>query len=159
MQARSSADGGADVDAFHSAPVSNLSAALVRGVARTAADACEGGMKALTERQAALLAFIEKRIAEQGYAPSFREIGAEFGAEFGIRSTNGVNDHLRALQRKGYLRRSEQKSRAFAPTRPGALATSIRLLGLCREFGWDESRGDAVEFLRALLAARGERVA
>jgi repressor LexA len=106
-----------------------------------------GGMKALTERQAALLAFIEKRIAEQGYAPSFREIGVEFG----IRSTNGVNDHLRALQRKGYLRRGEQKSRAFAPTRPGAMAMSIRLLGLCREFGWDGS-GDAVEFLRALLA-------
>jgi repressor LexA len=31
----------------------------------------------------------------------------------GIRSTNGVNDHLRALERKGYLRREDMKSRAL----------------------------------------------
>src|SRR5690606_27152926 len=29
------------------------------------------------------------------------------------RSTNGVNDHLRALERKGYLRREDMKSRAL----------------------------------------------
>jgi repressor LexA len=31
----------------------------------------------------------------------------------GIRSTNGVNDHLRALERKGYLSREDMKSRAL----------------------------------------------
>jgi repressor LexA len=31
----------------------------------------------------------------------------------GIRSTNGENDHLRALERKGYLRREDMKSRAL----------------------------------------------
>ena len=35
----------------------------------------------------------------------------------GIRSTNGVNDHLRALERKGYLAREDMKSRALRPTR------------------------------------------
>src|SRR5687768_6027842 len=37
----------------------------------------------------------------------------------GIRSTNGVNDHLRALERKGYLAREDMKSRALRPTRSG----------------------------------------
>jgi repressor LexA len=36
----------------------------------------------------------------------------------GIRSTNGVNDHLRALERKGYLRREDMKSRALRLVRP-----------------------------------------
>jgi repressor LexA len=34
--------------------------------------------------------------------PTIREIGLAFG----IVSTNGVNDHLRALQRKGFIRMS-----------------------------------------------------
>jgi repressor LexA len=34
----------------------------------------------------------------------------------GIRSTNGVNDHLRALERKGYLTRKDMKSRTLRPT-------------------------------------------
>ncbi len=40
----------------------------------------------------------------------------------GIRSTNGVNDHLRALERKGYLTREDMKSRALRPTGMGAVA-------------------------------------
>ena len=60
----------------------------------------------LTERQEKILAFIKKSIQEQGYPPTIREIGEHFG----IRSTNGVNDHLKALERKGYLLRGELKS-------------------------------------------------
>jgi repressor LexA len=64
----------------------------------------------LTERQEKILTFIKRSIQEQGYPPTIREIG-EF---FGIRSTNGVNDHLKALERKGYLLRGELKSRALS---------------------------------------------
>ena len=64
----------------------------------------------LTERQEKILAFIKKSIQEQGYPPTIREIGEHFG----IRSTNGVNDHLKALERKGYLLRGELKSRALS---------------------------------------------
>jgi len=64
----------------------------------------------LTERQEKILAFIKKAILEQGYPPTIREIGEHFG----IRSTNGVNDHLKALERKGYLLRGELKSRALS---------------------------------------------
>ena len=64
----------------------------------------------LTERQEKILSFIKRSIVEQGYPPTIREIGEHFG----IRSTNGVNDHLKALERKGYLMRGELKSRALS---------------------------------------------
>src|ERR1700731_2574006 len=64
----------------------------------------------LTDRQEKILSFIKKSIQDQGYPPTIREIGEHFG----IRSTNGVNDHLKALERKGYLLRGELKSRALS---------------------------------------------
>ena len=66
-------------------------------------------MQGLTKRQAQTLDFIRHSIEERGYPPTLREIGEYMG----IRSTNGVNDHLRALERKGYLRREDMKSRAL----------------------------------------------
>ena len=59
-----------------------------------------------------VLDFIKSSIEERGYPPTLREIGRFMG----IRSTNGVNDHLRALERKGYLTREDMKSRALRPT-------------------------------------------
>ena len=66
-------------------------------------------MQGLTKRQEQTLDFIRKSIRDRGYPPTLREIGEHMG----IRSTNGVNDHLRALERKGYLRREDMKSRAL----------------------------------------------
>lgn len=69
----------------------------------------------LTARQQAILDFIRERIKTKGHPPTFREIGKNFG----IRSTNGVNDHLRALERKGALLRTPGLSRSSIPaTRP-----------------------------------------
>src|SRR6188768_2959900 len=68
-------------------------------------------MQGLTERQQQVLHYIRQSIHERGYPPTLREIGAHMG----IRSTNGVNDHLRALERKGYLTREDMKSRALRP--------------------------------------------
>ena len=42
-----------------------------------------------------------------------------------IRSTNGVNDHLKALERKGYLLRGEQQSRALVPTKRARLVLGM----------------------------------
>jgi len=67
----------------------------------------------LTDRQREILDFISHSIAARGYPPTLREIGTHFG----IRSTNGVNDHLRALEKKGYLQREDLKSRALRPVR------------------------------------------
>ena len=66
-------------------------------------------MQGLTKRQLQTLDFIRHSINQRGYPPTLREIGEHMG----IRSTNGVNDHLRALERKGYLRREDMKSRAL----------------------------------------------
>jgi repressor LexA len=71
----------------------------------------EDDRDALTERQREILDFISRSIAKRGYPPTLREIGSHFG----IKSTNGVNDHLRALEKKGYLHREDLKSRALRP--------------------------------------------
>src|SRR5277367_619089 len=70
-------------------------------------------MVGLTQRQQMVLDYIRQSIVDRGYPPTLREIGARMG----IRSTNGVNDHLRALERKGYLTREDMKSRALRPVR------------------------------------------
>ena len=69
-------------------------------------------MQKLTDRQRAVLDYIASSIDDRGYPPTLREIGNHLG----IRSTNGVNDHLRALERKGYLTREDMKSRTLRPT-------------------------------------------
>lgn len=56
-------------------------------------------MKRLTEKQKAVLSYIRVFRAKSGVSPTVREIGAAFG----MRSTNGVSDHLKALQNKGRL--------------------------------------------------------
>ena len=65
----------------------------------------------LTDRQRQALDYITECLDLRGYPPTLREIGEHMG----IRSTNGVNDHLKALERKGYLVREELKSRALRP--------------------------------------------
>lgn len=66
---------------------------------------------ALTKRQRQILDFITESITDLGYPPTLREIGEKFK----IKSTNGVNDHLKALEKKGYLLREDLKSRAMRP--------------------------------------------
>ncbi len=82
-------------------------------------------MQPLTERQELIIQYIEHSIRDRGYPPTLREIGAHMG----IRSTNGVSDHLRALERKGYLRRDDMKSRALRPvprTAPGGVVLPMQ---------------------------------
>ncbi|UJR81305.1 transcriptional repressor LexA [Sandaracinus amylolyticus] len=77
-------------------------------------------MNKLTDRQRMVLEYICESIQDRGYPPTLREIGLKLG----IRSTNGVNDHLRALERKGYLTREDMKSRTLRPT-----DTTLRIVG------------------------------
>lgn len=63
----------------------------------------------LTERQGAILEFIRECIEARGFPPTLREIGERFH----ISSTNGVNDHLRALERKGAIYRDSLISRGI----------------------------------------------
>src|SRR5687767_6234213 len=78
-------------------------------------------MEEITDRQKEILTFIQRTTEDRGFPPTIREIGEQMD----IRSTNGVNDHLKALERKGYLNRGEQQSRSLVPTKRARM-----LLGL-----------------------------
>lgn len=79
----------------------------------------------LTTRQQQVYDFIHEKICHRGYGPTVREIG-EFLA---IKSPNGVICHLRALERKGMIKRVANKSRAIELThrlpRDGAPGLSV----------------------------------
>src|SRR3954451_2903008 len=85
----------------------------------------EDDRDALTDRQREILDFITRSIAKRGYPPPLGEIGSHFG----IRSTNGVNDHLRALEKKGYLQREDMKSRALRPVDTIGQLIEVPILG------------------------------
>jgi repressor LexA len=100
-------------------------------------------MTGLTDRQLEVLRFIARQIDDAGYPPTIREIGEGLD----IRSTNGVNDHLKALERKGYLTRDPSKSRALIPTQ------------LARELLGDGPRpSNVVPFSRAVPRQAGRLV-
>jgi SOS-response transcriptional repressor LexA len=66
-------------------------------------------MHGLTDRQRECLDVIKFWLAERGYPPTLREIGEAMG----IKSTNGINDHLCALERKNMIKREDLRSRAI----------------------------------------------
>ncbi|MEW5739199.1 MAG: transcriptional repressor LexA [Myxococcota bacterium] len=78
-------------------------------------------MEDITDRQKEILQYIVRTSEERGYPPTIREIGEEMD----IRSTNGVNDHLKALERKGFLTRGEQQSRSLVPTKRARLVLGL----------------------------------
>ncbi|MCU0962940.1 MAG: transcriptional repressor LexA [Pirellulaceae bacterium] len=81
----------------------------------------------LTERQQQVYQFIHEKITQRGYGPTVREIGERFG----ISSPNGVMCHLKALEKKGLIRRSPNKSRAIELTREAIAAEKgLPLAGL-----------------------------
>src|SRR5690349_20694604 len=90
-----------------------------------------------------VLQYIESSISQRGYPPTLREIGNHMG----IRSTNGVNDHLRALERKGYLAREDMKSRALRPTRAtsNGQAANNNVVSLFGHAGQEHDDDDMVE--------------
>lgn len=76
-------------------------------------------MSKTNPREEQILTFIREYSAENGYAPSIREICAGVG----LRSTASVNYHLKNLQQKGMLTLGEKgRKRAIAaPQRPGQI--------------------------------------
>tara|TARA_R110002111_G_scaffold117466_4_gene179534 strand:+ start:13230 stop:13613 length:384 start_codon:yes stop_codon:yes gene_type:complete len=63
----------------------------------------------LTQKQHAIYMFVKQEITQQRLSPTVREIGDQFG----IRSSNGVMCHLRALERKGWIKRDHYLSRGI----------------------------------------------
>jgi repressor LexA len=99
-------------------------------------------MRDHTLRQRLVLQAIADSLRTSGYPPTIRELGVTLG----IRSTNGVNDHLKALERKGLIERDLVKSRAMSVT-----AAGWALLG-------EEDSGAGPSRESAVLPAREEAV-
>jgi repressor LexA len=76
----------------------------------------------LTSRQKDIYDFVLNGIREKGYAPSIPEIGAKFK----IASTNGVSDHLKALEKKGYIRRVGKRAIEVLSTVGKPILSSVR---------------------------------
>lgn len=64
--------------------------------------------KDLTERQEEIFLFIKNRIRDTGIPPTVREIGDSFGI-----TVKGAYDHLKAIEKKGFLRCEQNKSRSI----------------------------------------------
>ena len=73
-------------------------------------------MKGITDRQKEVLNFISEYTEANAYPPTVRDIGEHFGI-----SLRAVQDHIAALQKKGYLAQSQKRAR------------SIRVLSDCRD--------------------------
>ena len=63
----------------------------------------------LNKREKAILKFIEKKIKEDGYPPSVREIGKAVG----LSSTATVHGYLAKLREKGYIKKEDKKGRTL----------------------------------------------
>ncbi|MFW6365200.1 MAG: transcriptional repressor LexA [Spirochaetota bacterium] len=62
----------------------------------------------LTDRQREIFNFIKESIHSSGFPPTIREIGGRFNI-----TVKGAYDHLKAIEKKGYLQCSSNKSRAI----------------------------------------------
>ena len=84
------------------------------------------GLDQLTKRQKEIYDFVRDKIVHRGYGPTVREIGESFG----ISSPNGVMCHLKAIEKKGLIRRSPNKSRAIELTdMPDEPSRGLKLVG------------------------------
>lgn len=66
----------------------------------------------LTEQQQRIFNFVRTLINNRGFGPSIREIADEMG----FKSPNGVICHLKALEKKGLIKRTAKHSRSIVLT-------------------------------------------
>jgi repressor LexA len=81
----------------------------------------------LTEIQTNIYKFIQEYMDKEGCSPTYREIAGRFG----YKSPRAAIDHVRALEKKGYLTRRSRLSRgigigsAIRETKPSAVSVPI----------------------------------
>jgi repressor LexA len=63
----------------------------------------------LTDRQTQILEFLRTFKNREGYAPTYRDISEHFC----FKSTKAASDHVRALEKKGYVRLHGNRSRSI----------------------------------------------
>ena len=115
---------------------------------------------ALTRRQKQVFDFLVDFINQQGYSPSFEEIGKGLG----LSSLATVHKHMQTLEKKGFIRRSYNQSRSVEVVAvPGSVPfakTAVRPFGRRKAAATDEARPaaspdatDAVPVPAALLGS------
>ena len=77
----------------------------------------------LTKRQREILTYLSSYCEDNGYAPSFEEIASQFN----YNSLATVHEHLTNLERKGYIKRSYNESRAIEILPSEAYPKSVEL--------------------------------
>jgi repressor LexA len=82
-------------------------------------------MDNLTPRQAEILVLIQEYIYDEGYPPTRMEIAEAFG----FRSPNAAEEHLRALERKGYIELLQGSSRGIRVLQSEEEAEGIPVVG------------------------------
>ena len=65
-------------------------------------------MKAITRRQEEVLGYIKSYVSDRRFPPTIREISEAFSI-----SVKGAYDHVKALEKKGYLHCNTNRSRAI----------------------------------------------
>lgn len=85
-------------------------------------------MKGLTKRQQEVIDFIEYYLAENGFAPSVRDIGDHFGF-----SPKAAFDHLTALRKKGIIKTADNLPRSVVMVKgsssSGSKVVKVPVLG------------------------------
>jgi repressor LexA len=84
-----------------------------------------GFMDNLTPAQARVLDAIRRRIDADGAPPTYRELQEDLG----FNSTASVRDHLRALERKGFVQFGDGRFRSIRLNRDTVKAVSVPILG------------------------------
>ncbi len=81
-------------------------------------------MKPLTEKQQAVLEFVEGFVARRGFPPTVREVATHFGVQ-----PRAAADHLEALKRKGQLHREPGRSRGLVLSGRIGAVVEVPVLG------------------------------
>ncbi|MBN1496547.1 MAG: transcriptional repressor LexA [Spirochaetes bacterium] len=65
-------------------------------------------LKQLTDKQEKIFVFIKESIRDSGFPPTVREIGEKFHI-----TVKGAYDHVKAIEKKGFIKTEQNKSRAI----------------------------------------------
>ena len=108
----------------------------------------------LTKRQLDLLKYIDKRVKQDGYSPSFEEMKEAMS----LKSKSGIHRLIKALEERGFLRRLENRARALEVIKvPSSQSggASVNVPSAPSRIQWPavESLGDTLVPLMGRIAA------
>ena len=86
-------------------------------------------MKEITERQKEVLSYISNYTDENSFPPTVREISDHFGI-----TIRAIQDHIIALQKKGFLSQSQKRSRSIKVLSESSNKEKTPFVGMSHQF-------------------------